>query len=153
MRLPTLGQVGPGLVAAMALGALGFGWLLSPSELGARLRRARDMRAGVPATPTQFGHGLGYAGILREYDQVSDPLEVITLRARVSLPAGVGEPRLMARRLPPYLYAPREFTAALDNRSVAQLRALAVMAPVRRPPPHAGVSITAAQALVVDRGA
>jgi len=152
MRIPaSLGRLAPGLAVGMALGAVGLGWLLSPTELGARLRRAHGERAGTAATLTHFGHGMGYAGTLREFGRAQDPLGVLTQRARVSLPPGVGEPALMARRLPPYLYAPREYTAALGDDAAARIRALAVTAPVRRPPAAAGVDITAAQALTGSR--
>jgi len=152
MRLPNLGQLAPPLLALVALGALGMGWMVQPTEWGRRLRRARDGYAGVPTPVTLHGAGLGYAGILLRQDLVQDPLEVITLRERIELPLGAGEPRLMARRLPPYLYAPRAFTAPFGNSSAARLQALAAMAPVRYPPAAAGVAITAAEALAATGG-
>ena len=116
----------------------------SPAELGGKLRKAHDQRAGAPVTPTHTGHALGYAGILNAYGGAVDPLDVLLARESVQLPSSGRSPVYIPHRLPEYVRAPRCFTLPIR---LQDFRPIAAMAAYRQPPMPANVTLTASDVL------
>lgn len=134
------GRPDPWLTVAIVAGIAGAAWLLSPAEVAQRAYRASRDRTHAPAV-TRTGRILGYEGALPPPGRVVDPVDVLTRRASL---VSHTQPSYMARRVPPYLYAPGRNTLPLRAQD---FRGLGAQAALRPGPPKAGVAITAADVL------
>lgn len=130
----------------LLLVVLGYAGLkvVSPAELGGKLRKTVDERAGHPAEVSHTGHALGYAGILNAYGGAIDPLDVMLAREAVQLPSTGRTPAYLPHRLPEYVRAPRGFTLPIR---LQDFRPIAAMAAYRQPPAPPNVTLTASDVL------
>lgn len=139
------GGVEPWQLVAVAAALAGAGWMLSPYS--ALERGARKARESKGRTPNAVGRSLGYsAGILRS--PVTDPLEVLTMRAAVAH-VGTSSPNYRGSRNA-YFRPPRPIQPQVTWPLATQnLRVLGAQAPVQGVSilPGPGVSRTAADVL------
>lgn len=135
------------IVLLVVLGYVGLK-VASPAELGGKLRKLHDERAGTPAEPTLVGRALGYAPHLAHYGGATvDPLSVMLERRSVQLPSSGRVPVYEAHRLAEYVRAPQSFTLPIRGQD---FRPLAAQAPYRQPPPPGNVTLTASDVLATS---
>lgn len=138
----------PWQLAALAAGAVGAAWLLSPYAAMERLADKR--RELVGREPNATGRAVGYtAGMLR--NPVQDPIEVLTRRAAVAR-AGSAAPVYRGGRselFREYLAGPPEVTWPLARQN---LNALGAQQPFRGQPIQSSPSVsrTAAEVLAAQ---
>jgi hypothetical protein len=144
------GGAEPWQLAALAAGALGAAWVLSPYSTLEKVAEKR--RALVGRQPNATGRALGYnAGAF--VNPYQDPIEVLARRAAVAR-SGTAPPVYRGGRAElfrEYLPSPPEVTWPMP---VQNLRALGAQQPFRGRPIQAGpgVSRTAAETLSAQLG-
>jgi hypothetical protein len=144
------GTADPWLIAGIVGAILGGAWLLSPVGAAAKLREVRG-RLEPTAAPNATGRALGYRRVPR--GSGGDPLPLsqdsLDVLARgAGIPSHM-QPRLMGRRLPTPVIAPRP--NHLPNRQ-QDLRHLAIMPTTLPPPPGGNPATTAADVLYSQFG-
>lgn len=133
------GRLDPWMLAVIAAGLAGAGWILSPASAAERIK---GRLYGVARPPNEVGRALGYAAGYRTNPTI-DPLGVLTAREQLRFGNG-DQPELRHKRPKGYLHAPAEFTAPIRTQD---FRAIAAAAPYRQPGAKPGVAITAADVL------